>query len=109
MFPKVLVAWWILCTAVLVSPIVGSQMSSETGACHKAFSTAWSIANVVPDSCVSALDMVVEMGDAQEGLVAVLMRALEYPFVVVGPEVLLQSGGPVEGFGASVEWAVVGF
>lgn len=59
-----LITWWIFSAAKFVPPVVRGIVSSKSGPCHKGFTAAWTIANVIADRTMSTLDMMVEVGDS---------------------------------------------
>lgn len=81
---KRLIAWGIFCTAVLVPTIMGSQMAPKSGPSHETFPAVWSITYEISNRGMGAFKVVVEVRGAQEGLIAIVVRALEQPFVVMG-------------------------
>lgn len=64
MLPESLVTRRVLGTAVFVSTIMRSNMPTETRSSHETFSTAWAIANVVTDSGMGTLHVMLEMRSA---------------------------------------------
>lgn len=89
MLPEGLVAGRILRTTILLPSIMGCQMPPETRSCHKGLSTARSVADVVSDHGMGALDVMVEMGGTEKRLLTAVMIAFENSLIVVGAQVLL--------------------
>lgn len=109
MFPKRLIARWVLRAAVLISSIVGSQMSTEPGARHEALPAARTVAYVVSDPSVCAFDMVIQMRCAEECLVTLLECAFKDSLLVMGAQMFLKSRWPVECLCATIEGTAVSF
>lgn len=61
MLAKRLSAWRIFGAAVFILSIMSSKMATKTGASHKTFIASRTIANIITNTSVGALYMVVEM------------------------------------------------
>lgn len=47
MFSEGLIAWWIFGTAILVSPIMCSEMAPKPRASHEALVATWTVTDIV--------------------------------------------------------------
>lgn len=61
MLAECLVAWWILGAAVLVSSIMGSEMTTQSRSGHEALAASWTVTYIVPNIGMGTLQMVGEM------------------------------------------------
>jgi hypothetical protein len=89
MLSESLVAWRVLGTAVFISTIMCSEMTTKTGSSDETLSTAWAIADIVTDSSMGALHVMLEMRGTQKSLVATFNCTLEDSLIVMRPNVFL--------------------
>ena len=89
MLPESLVARRILGTAVFVSAIMRSEMATKTGSSDETLPTAWAIADIVTDSSMGALHVMLEMRRAQKSLVTAFNCTLEDSLIIMRPNVFL--------------------
>jgi hypothetical protein len=61
MLSESLVARWILGTAVFVSTIMRGEMATKTGSSDETLPTTWAIADIITDSSMSTLHVVLEV------------------------------------------------
>lgn len=83
MLPEGLAAGRVFRAAVLIAAVVRSEVSPQSGSGHEALATAGAIADIVADTCVRALDVVVQMRGSEERLVAVFVCTRKQPLIVV--------------------------
>lgn len=83
MLPEGLVTRWIFSTAVLVSPVMSSQVTTESRSRHKTFPTSGAVTDIVANSGMGTLQMVIEMRRAKECFVATRRGTMKESFIVV--------------------------
>lgn len=89
MLPESLIARRILGTAVFVSTIMRSEMATKTGSSDETLPTAWAIADIVADSSMSALHVMLEMRGTQKSLAAILNCTLKDSLIIMRSNVFL--------------------
>jgi hypothetical protein len=89
MLSESLVARWIFGTSVLVSAIMRSEMTTKTGSSDETLSAAWAIADIVTDSSMGALHVMLEMRGTQKSLFTAFNRTLEDSLIIMRPNVFL--------------------
>ena len=82
-FPKYFAAWRVLGTAIFVLSIVCCEMSAQPCPGHEAFSASRSVADVVTNAGVGALNVVVEMRRSQEFLITAIVRTFKHSLIVM--------------------------
>lgn len=96
-------------TLVLFSSLVSCLVSSQPRAGEESLSASLPVAEVVTDSRMRRLDVMIEMGITEKGFGARRMGASEGAGAGVRAEMIIQAGRTIERFTARVVRAVKEF